>query len=158
MRVQDIMTSHVHTCEAEARATAAARIMWEHDVGAVPVVDAQRRPVGMITDRDLCMALYTRGGSLSDHSVASIMSPSIFSCRDRDPLGMAERVMMDRQIRRLPVIDEAGKLVGVLSLNDIALARTRTPVAKVTERVLGDVAGTLAAICRHRAPDGQARA
>jgi CBS domain-containing protein len=129
--------------------------MWEQDVGVVPVVDTQGRPLGMVTDRDLCIASYTRGQALRDMPVVAGMSPQVYSCRDTDTLGEAERLMKHHQVRRLPVVNESGKLVGILSLNDIVLARTRTMQARLTEQVLGDVTDTIAAICQHR-PTAQA--
>lgn len=152
MKIRDLMTTKVHTCGPGASGADAANLMWEQDVGIVPVVDTQGRPVAVVTDRDLCMASYTRGQALRDMPVIAAMSREIFCCRDSDALADAERLMKHHQIRRLPVVDDSGKLVGILSLNDIVLARTQTSTAKLTERLLGDVAETMAAICKHRRP------
>ncbi len=150
LHVRDLMTRNVHHCGPGQPASDAARAMWDFDIGCVPVVDAQWQPLGMITDRDICMATYTRGRPPSDIRVIDAMSPEIFTCAESDTLATAERIMRERQVRRLPVVDEQGKLVGLLSLNDIALARASSPTAKMKERMLGDVADTLAAVCRHR--------
>jgi CBS domain-containing protein len=158
MKAKDLMTSKVRTCGPGSTAAEAAGLMWEHDVGAIPVLDTTGRPIGMVTDRDLCMAAYTRGQSLTDLHVIAAMSKEVFSCREGDSIAEAERLMREHQVRRLPVVSESGKLVGILSLNDIVLVRTKTPAAKATERVLGDVTDTLAAICTHRQPPVSAQA
>jgi CBS domain-containing protein len=158
MRIKDLMTTKVFTCGPGSSAAEAAGLMWQHDVGAIPVLDTAGRPIGMVTDRDVCIAAYTRGQLLTDLPVIAAMSKEVFSCREGDAIGEAERLMREHQVRRLPVVSESGKLVGILSLNDIVLVRTKTPAAKATERVLGDVTDTLAAICTHRQPAVSAQA
>jgi CBS domain-containing protein len=158
MRINDLMTTKVFTCGPGSSAAEAAGLMWQHDVGAIPVLDTTGRPIAMVTDRDLCMAAYTRGQPLTGLPVVAAMSKEIFSCREGDSIAEAERLMQAHQVRRLPVVGENGKLVGMLSLNDIVLMRTKTPAAKATERVLGDVTDTLAAICTHRQPPVSAQA
>lgn len=150
MKIKSLMTREVYSCGPGDRGADAARIMWERDVGCVPIVDDQTRPIGMVTDRDLCMAAYTSGLPLWQNQVASVMSRVVFSCREDDSVADAERLMKSHQVRRLPVIDHQGVLVGILSLNDIVLARTRTAAAKLTEHMLGDVTATMAAICQPR--------
>ena len=78
------------------------------------------------------------------------MSSTLYTCHVDDPIIRAEQTMMDRQVRRLPVVDDAGLLVGLLSLNDIVSARPRSTLGKVRERLRGHVLETLAAISRHR--------
>lgn len=150
MRVADVMSQDVHSCSRSQSLQEAAKLMWDHDVGALPVVDNERRPIGVITDRDICMAAYTQGRPLSDIGVASAMSQRVLVCRRHDPVSAAEQTMAGHQVRRLPVVDERGVLVGMLSLNDIVLARTRSPLKSAAERLLGDVVQTLAAISQHR--------
>jgi CBS domain-containing protein len=157
MRVRSLMTTAVHSCTPDQTLADAARAMWEHDVGCVPVVDEAGRPIAMLTDRDICMAAYLRGRPIGDIQVASAMSPALFTCHVDDPLHEAERTMMTRQVRRLPVVDDAGLMVAVLSLNDIVLHRTSSTLSKVKERLRGNVVETLAAISRHR-ENGQAEA
>jgi CBS-domain-containing membrane protein len=96
------------------------------------------------------MAAYLRGALVSEIDIASAMSTDLFTCHLDDPLSEAERTMMTRQVRRLPVVDDQGKLVAVLSLNDIVLARKRTALSKVRAFLRGDVVETLAGISRHR--------
>lgn len=97
----------------------AARTMWELDCGIVPVVDEQGRLQGLITDRDIAMAAYTRGSALSQIKVESTMSRQVESVEPRDSLRTAIRKMSERQVRRLPVV-EGDKIVGIIALADIA--------------------------------------
>jgi CBS domain-containing protein len=92
--------------------------MWDHDIGSVPVVDAERRVVGMITDRDVCMAAYTQGKPLSEIPVANVMSTKVLTIGPDDALSAAERLMREGQVRRIPVIDREQRLIGIVSQND----------------------------------------
>jgi CBS domain-containing protein len=152
MLVRDIMTANTHHCYHDQLASDAARMMEEFDVGCIPVVDDARRPIGMLTDRDICLATYDKQVSPFALAVSAVMSTKVLSCRVSDTVANAERTMQLGQVRRLPVIDREGTLVGILSLNDIVLARSRTSVARAKERLRGQVAATFAAICRHRSP------
>jgi len=95
-------------------------LMWEHDCGCVPVVDSGGHVIGMLTDRDVCMGAYTQGRPLAAIPVITAMSPDVFSCRPEDTVASAERLMWAKQVRRLPVTDDAGRLMGLITLNDIA--------------------------------------
>jgi CBS domain-containing protein len=154
MSIQDLMTQTVHTCNPGDSLHRAAQLMWEHDVGVLPVVDTDGRVVGMITDRDVCMAAYTRGGALADHPVSVAMSRRVHACSASDTVATAEDIMQHYQVRRLPVI-KGGRLVGIISLNDLALAAKRK---KKNGASAQDVAQTLASICEHRASTGYAAA
>ena len=148
MRVSEIMTRSVVTCRPEQFASDAAGLMWEHDCGCVPITDASADGdlVGIVTDRDLCMAAYTRGLPLHEIRVDSIMAPVVQTCRPSDTLEEAERRMSEAKVRRIPIVGGAGEVVGILSLSDIARARERSRTARFLERLRGDVARTLAAI------------
>lgn len=116
------MTEAPTTCGLDDSLNRAAQIMWELDCGCVPVVDASGKTAGVVTDRDICIAAYTQGRGLNDISVASVTAnrPTI-SCSPQDEIEDAEALMKEHQIRRLPVTDPAGKLVGILSFSDLAL-------------------------------------
>jgi CBS domain-containing protein len=148
MKIKDVMTRDVATCRPEDSTSQAARLMWEHDCGVVPVVDAQQRPVGMITDRDVCMAGYTTGRSLWDIKVGDVMSRSIQSCSLEDSVRAAELAMQRRHVRRLPVVDSAGKLVGLLSLSDIARRASKSNTRPDEGLELEKVGETLASVCQ----------
>lgn len=118
MLVGSVMTPAPRTCTPEDTLDAAARWLWELDVGALPVVRGDR-PVGMLTDRDVCMAAYTQGRPLRELTVVQAMSRELHAARPEDDAARALRLMAERQVRRLPVVDQAGALVGVLSLADL---------------------------------------
>jgi CBS-domain-containing membrane protein len=98
------------------------RELWDHDIGALPVVDEAGLPIAMITDRDVAVAAYTQGQPPHQIRVHSAMSKAAFTTRIGDSLADAERLMRNHQVRRLPVVDESSRLVGVLSWSDVALA------------------------------------
>jgi len=149
MKVEIVMTRNVAICSPEQSLNEAARIMWERDCGIVPVVagDGDGRLLGVVTDRDVAMAAYTQGRRLSEIPVSEIMSKHVVSCRPSDSIGTAERAMQHAQVHRLPVVNDAGDVVGMLSLADIARATRRAPelVSK------SNVGATLAEISRPRA-------
>ncbi len=122
MIVADIMTRETRGCAVAATLNEAARLMWENDCGAVPVLDASGRPVGMVTDRDVAMAAYLQGGELSAIPVASAMAREVRTCKADDSLAAARETLVVYKLHRLPVVDDAGALVGIVSLNDLALA------------------------------------
>ncbi|UJR84665.1 CBS domain-containing protein [Sandaracinus amylolyticus] len=150
MRVEEIMTREPRCCAPQDDVSTAARIMWEQDCGVVPVVDDAGAPVGMVTDRDICMAAYTRGAKLSDMSIESVMSRDVRTCRASDSIATAERTMSSAQVRRLAVVDDRGRVIGVVSLGDLARGRGKNPVRRTLEHLFADVARTLAAISQPR--------
>lgn len=119
-KARDVMTRDVVSCRPADSLNRAAQLMWEGDCGALPVVDHSGKLLGMLTDRDICMAAYTRGRPLTELSVSAAMSTSVFSCRPEDTLRSVMDAMATRQVRRIPVLDEAGLLVGIVSLADVA--------------------------------------
>ena len=146
MNVADVMSRTPQTVRTVDRLDAAARVLWESDCGFVPVVDQKGALVGVLTDRDLCMASYTQGKPLSDLPVRAVMVRDVSTCAPDDDLKDAMQVMAARQVHRLPVLDVHGALVGVLASNDLLqLAKVR-PTA-VPTRLLVD---TLAAIAAPR--------
>lgn len=130
MKVQDVMTRTVGTCEPQETLHDAARRMWEQDLGCLVVVGTDARPMAMLTDRDVCMAAFTTGRPLHELRVAGAMSKQLVSCRSQEELPAAAARMAKHAVRRLPVLDATGALVGVLGLHDLAEAECRTPVGK----------------------------
>ena len=155
MNVAEIMKADVEVCGLDDNLAAVASRMWDADIGSLPVVSADGRVVGMVTDRDICMAAYTRGQALHQIPVSVAMSKEIFYCAPDTPLLEAELIMRSVKVHRLPVIDSAGSLTGIVSLNDLArLAGQRTgpkkPVLSAEE-----LARTLAVIAESRSPDAK---
>jgi CBS domain-containing protein len=147
-KVKNLMRTTLHTCAPGDSLAAAARIMWEQDCGIVPVVDGAGRLVGVVTDRDACMAAYTKGLALQQIAVASAMASRVVALREGDPLSRAHEELRTHRLRRLPVIDADHRPVGILSLKDLAVAaaRAKAPAARQ------EVARTLAAVSADRVP------
>lgn len=120
MKVRELMTTEVKSCPEYSTLNTAAQMMWDHDLGCVPVIDRENHVIGIVTDRDICMSAHMQGVALTGALVTSAMSKQVFSCRPEDEIAIAEKLMREKQVHRLPVIDAQGHLVGVLSVNDIA--------------------------------------
>lgn len=153
MNIQKLMTREVMTCSPADSLNRAAQIMWENDCGFLPVVDDQGRAVGVVTDRDLCMGAYTQGVPLWEATVSSVMSREVHGCGLDDDIADVERTMREQRIRRVPVIDGARRVLGILTLGDLARASQSNTLQKATAGPA--VARTLAVICEPRAPAPQ---
>lgn len=148
MRVEKIMSHHVTTCAPHDSLEHAASLMWNSDCGCLPAIsgDGSGRIEGMITDRDICMAALFQGRSLRELRVEEAMAKKVLTCRASDDLQDAQRQMENEQIRRLPVIGNDGKLIGILSMADIACASARTQNSQRHEIPASTVTDTLARI------------
>ena len=129
----DLMQREALCCGVNDSLHAAARLMWEHDVGAIAVVNDAGEPVSMITDRDTCMAAYTQGVALHSGTVSSAMSKRLVTCDETTPVAQLRELMASAQVRRLPVVDARGKLVGIVGLSDI-FAEAHAPLPKDRKR------------------------
>ena len=158
MNVEQCMSNAPKTCTMDDNLARAAGIMWESDCGYVPVVDGARRVVGVITDRDICMAAFTRGAPLHALDVGASMARKVFSCRPEDQLEAAEALMQNYQVRRLPVVDDDDRIVGVLSLNDVARATRALSSSRERDVRYQALVMTLAAISEPRRKEGGASA
>jgi CBS domain-containing protein len=126
MNVEQCMTKSPRTCFEGDSLESAARIMWETDCGSVPVVDSASRLVGIITDRDACMAAYTQGAPLHAIRLSSAMAKQVFTCGPKDTIESVEQRMGTHRVRRLPVVDGQRRVVGILSLGDLARKSTKS--------------------------------
>lgn len=153
MKVEQLMTKDIKTCRPEDTLKAAALIMWNNDCGIVPVVDENSQVVSVITDRDICMAGCFQDARLGDLPVAKTMSKEVFSCRPNDSIQTAEKLMRQHQVRRLPVIPANGRVLGLISFNDIVRESENERERGVGRQVNAEeITETLAAICaRHTA-------
>lgn len=156
MKVAQLMCPVVIACRPEDSLDSAASKLWDYDIGCLPVVDGDNRPVGMLTDRDVCMAAYTQDRPLGELEVNIAMARHPISVHSDQDIEEVERAMAEHQVRRIPVVDSDGKPVGVLSLNDLAIeaARPDTPMTDASSRVVH----TLAAVSVHRRTDEPAPA
>jgi CBS domain-containing protein len=149
MLISELMTRDVKCCGPNEPLSAACRVMWENDCGCVPVLDREGRAVGLITDRDVAMAAYIQGRPTSHLRVADSMARELITCSPDDSASAALRMMAEAQVNRLPVCDRDGKLVGLVSLAD--LARAASAKRGGAQRVEADeLVTTLAAVRRAR--------
>jgi len=152
MKVKDVMTPKVSTCFMSDNLTAATQLMWENDCGCVPVLNEHAQVVGMVTDRDVCMAVFLQGASISEIKVSTVMSKQLFVCTSDDDLSAAEKIMIEKKVRRLPVLDMQARLVGLLALSDIATRADQEYAQRTMTRTVTDaeVARLAAAVSRRR--------
>ena len=121
MKVREVMTKQTTFCGPDTTLEEASFLMRKHNCGFLPVVGDGRNVIGVITDRDICIALGTRNRKPSDVNVWDAMSHKLFTCMDGDDVHSALKTLRDAKIRRLPVVDCDGSLAGVLSIDDIVL-------------------------------------
>lgn len=121
MKVRDIMAITPASCNMNTSVAAAVEILWVRNCGILPVVNAGQRVVGVVTDRDLCIALGTRNRLPGEITVGEVASGNVFSCTPNDDVHTALAIMGQGKVRRLPVISAEGTLEGLVSLDDVVL-------------------------------------
>ena len=119
---RDVMTKDPVFCQPGDSLTKVATIMKQKDVGSVPVVESggSRRLVGIITDRDIVVKAIAEGRSPEAATVKDAMTPNPVSCREEDDVDHALKLMKERQVRRMPIVDSAGLLTGIIAQADVA--------------------------------------
>jgi CBS domain-containing protein len=149
MKVRAVMNTPAQTVSAESSLAEAGRRMAKDECGVLPVVDSKGKVVGVLTDRDVCVALATKNRRASDIPANEAMSPRVYACGPGDDVQRALETMRYRLIRRLPVVDDAGKLVGILSIDDIVIHAG--PASATPEGVTyGEAFRTMRAVCGTR--------
>ncbi|MBP6546913.1 MAG: CBS domain-containing protein [Phenylobacterium sp.] len=136
MNVSEAMTAQVATALPADSVQKVAGIMLNIETGAVPIVEDDK-VVGLITDRDIVLQVVAKGGALSTPA-SEVMSTDVQTCREGDNMADAAAQMAHHQIRRLVVVNDAGKLVGILSLGDIATDYGAKVVGKTLEEISVD--------------------
>lgn len=157
MRVEKLMSRELTTCRPHDSLEHAASLMWNSDCGSLPVTgDGGSELAGIITDRDICMAALFQGKALRELRVEDAMAKKVLTCRASDEIDAAQRQMQDEQIRRLPVLDNEGALIGIISMADIVREAARLQYGEHHEIASGEVMATLAKIST-RAPENRRR-
>lgn len=140
MKVSDVMVKPPAYCDKDMDLGRAVETLWIFNCGFLPVVDSQMKVTGVITDRDICVALGTRNRLPGEITVGEVSSGKVYSCEPTDDIRAALATMSAQKVRRLPVVDTEGKLQAILSLDDIILhTRARKgsgPVELSSEEVL----------------------
>jgi CBS domain-containing protein len=121
MKVKKIMTADAGFCFAEENLSKAVQIMWQRDCGAVPVVNAEMKVVGMITDRDIAISAGFRDQKTSEISVGEVIRNRVFTCQETEDVEDVLKKMRRARVKRLPVTDENGALAGIVSIADLVL-------------------------------------
>lgn len=145
MKVAQIMKTELKTCRQSDMLDVAARLMWDFDIGAIPVIDDFGKLVGVVTDRDACMAAFMQHQPLHNVAASVAMNKHVITVRADDDHATVASLMARHKIRRVVVIDDDGRPIGIVSLNDLALA-----ARKGQDVQRNQVADTLAAICAPR--------
>ena len=152
MKVKDVMTPNVEAIWLTESLADAAKLMWENDCGVLPIIKDDRKVIGMITDRDICMAIAMRDTKPSGISVEEVMTGQVYAVKPEDDIDQALQTMQVHKIRRLPVISSEGELAGILSMNDVVL-KAEGLEGETTESInYAAVVKTYQAICQHPTP------
>jgi CBS domain-containing protein len=134
MQIQDVMTADVSFVAPDTSILEIARKMRDGDIGATPVVENERL-VGMVTDRDIVVRVIAEGGDVRNKTARDAMSPGVLYCFSDQTVESVLDNMGDQQIRRLPVIDRDKRLVGVVSLGDLALSGKRKAAGEALQEI-----------------------
>lgn len=151
MKVRAVMNKPVQTVGAESSLAEAGNRMAENDCGVLPVVDSKSKVIGILTDRDICVAVTSKNKLASEIPASEAMSPRVFACGPDDEIQNALATMQYRLVRRLPVLDDRGALVGILSIDDIIIHAGPASATRQAEVTYGEAFSTLKAICGMRA-------
>lgn len=133
--VSSMMTANPACCSAQTPLRDVARMMIDNDCGQIPVVDGQGMPLGVVTDRDIAIRIVAEGRDVTSATAGDAMSSPAQTVRDDSSLKDAVCLMEASRIRRIPVVDASGKLAGILSIADLALAGKDVATAEVIKEV-----------------------
>ncbi len=138
MKCRDVMTDNPVCCLPNDSVSQVARVMRREHIGPVPVVgnDRTKEIIGIVTDRDLAIKVVAEGRDPNRMTVGDVMTPTIVVCRADDDLASAIAAMEEYQIRRVPVIDQGGRLVGIISQADVA---TRVHERAITAEMVEEI-------------------
>ena len=121
-KCSDVMTREPVCCEPGESIAQVAAQMKREDVGSIPVVDSHedKQLIGIVTDRDLVVKVLAEGNAIDRATVRDAMTTNPISCRESDEVEKAVRLMSERQVRRMPIVDESGRLTGIIAQADVA--------------------------------------
>ena len=143
MKAQDIMAKNPRTVTPQTRIQEAARLMKEEDVGILPVVESEssRRLVGVVTDRDIALRHVAEGHSSPDCPVREAMSENVRTAKPDDDVDDVMDLMGKEQVRRVPIVDERGSLVGIVAQADIVREAKNDKKAERTVEKISEPSG-----------------
>jgi len=146
MQVKGVMVRTPAACGPQTNLAEAAAILWDRNCGILPIIDPQQQVTGVVTDRDLCIAMGTRNRLPGEITLAQVASGKVYSCRSDDTIPGALEIMTRHKVRRLIVVDGQGRLEGILSMDDIVLHAEPVVAGKTPELSSDSVVKTLKAI------------
>jgi CBS-domain-containing membrane protein len=146
MKIANVMTDNVKSCTADMNLAAVTQLLWEHDCGVIPVVNERSEVIGILTDRDICIALGTRNQAASTLTAGDVMSRDVLTCAPEDDCADVLQMMARRRIRRTPVAAIGGVLKGIVSLNDLVVGAASAHAGSPTRDQIVD---TLSQLCAH---------
>jgi len=152
MKVKEVMMGTPYYCRLETNLGSATELMWNANCGFLPVESSDGKVIGVVTDRDICIALGTRGRLAGDVVVGEVMAGKLCSCLPDDEIHVALQTMKEGKVRRLPVIAKDGSLVGVISMDDILLRTEPLSQGKEPELSSDEVVRTYRAITQRMVP------
>ena len=133
--IRDLMTSNPKVVDPDKPVAEAAKLMKQEDVGIVPIVDDQNRLVGTITDRDITVRVVAEEKDPNSTTVSEVASQDLVTVDPQQGLDEALRLMAQHQVRRLPVVEEDGKLVGIVAQADVAREGEDARTGEVVEQI-----------------------
>jgi len=152
MKVKDVMMRTPASCSPETNLGAAIEMLWTRNCGMLPIVDAKKKVIAVVTDRDLCVALGTRNRLAGQIAVGEVASGETYICRAEDDIHDALQEMARNRVRRLPVVNQDGVLEGILSMDDVVLHAEVGSWGRSVELSDEDVMKTLRQIYGPRLP------
>ena len=152
MKVKDVMMRTPAFCTTESNAGEAVEIMWNRNCGLLPIVDPEKKVIGVVTDRDLCIALGTRNARPGELAVKGIATGKVYACLPEEEIHSALSTMAREKVRRLVVLNADGNLEGILSMDDIVRHATDRATGKFPELSYADVVATLQHVFELRVP------
>jgi CBS domain-containing protein len=152
MKVKEVMMGTPYYCQVNTNLGSATELMWNGNCGFLPVMGADGRTIGVVTDRDICIALGTRNRPAGDITVGEVMSNRVFACAPDDDIHIALATMKEGGVRRLPVLGRDGVLAGVLSMDDVLLRSQPGGIGKQPELSSEEVVKAYRAINQRQVP------
>jgi CBS domain-containing protein len=153
MKVKDVMVGTPVFCWPATNLGAAVELLWNANCGILPVANEEGKVIGVVTERDICMALGTRNRLPGEITVGEVTSGEVFACFTDDDIQTALGTMVREKVRRLPVLGKNRELLGILSLDDVVYDAEAPSSARRPELSYEDVVRTYKAISQHAVPE-----
>ena len=135
MDIQSLMTPNPTCCSPNQSLREVAQLMADNDCGQIPVVDEQRRPLGVITDRDIAVRAVAKGAEIASATASDFMTSPVTTVRHDSSVDKVAKCMEDQQIRRVVVVDDQGAVAGIVAQADIARSGRDNRIAEVVKQV-----------------------